>query len=125
MGVNSPKDMSATFGRLFNARDKEGMLALYAEDGVLTIDGTEIARGKAAIGAMMAPMLDSPLTIATGCSICHENGSTAIVRTDWTLTAPDGSVAMTGSSAEVLRKEADGKWRFVIDDASFSSRPRG
>lgn len=123
MGVKTPADMSATFGRLFNARDKAGLLALYADGAMLTIDGAETARGHAAIGALMAPMLESPLKISARCSFCHENGDTAIVRTDWTLTAPDGSTAMQGASAEVLRRGADGLWRFVIDDATFSSRP--
>ena len=123
MGVKSPGEMSATFAKLFNARDKAGLLALYADSAVLTIDGAQTARGHAAIGTMMAPMLDGPLKIAARCSTCHENGDTAIVRTDWTLTAPDGSIAMQGASAEVLRRGGDNRWRFVIDDATFSSRP--
>ena len=122
MGVKSPADMSATFAKLFNARDKAGLVALYDENAVLTIDGAETARGHAAIAAMMAPMFESPLKIAARCSTCHENGDTAIVRTDWILTAPDGSTAMQGGSAEVLRRGADGRWRFVIDDATFSRR---
>ena len=123
MGVKSPAEMSETFGRLFNARDKDGLLGLYAEGGVLTIDGEASAVGKDAIGEMLAPMLDGPLTISAQCGACHENGDTAIVRTDWVLSAPDGSVAMSGSSAEVLARQADGLWRFVIDDATFASRP--
>lgn len=122
MGVNSPTEISETFGNLFNARDREGLLDLYVADGVLTIDGEASAQGGAAIGEMMAEMLDGPLTISTKCATCHENGDTALVRTDWVLTAPDGSVAMTGSSAEVLVRGADGQWRFIIDDATFSSR---
>ncbi len=122
MGVKSPGDMPETFGRLFNDRDKDGLLGLYTEDGTLTIDGAETARGKDAVDAMLDPMLDSPLRIATQCACAWENGDTALVRTDWVLTEPDGTVAMTGSSAEVLRREADGLWRFVIDDATFSSR---
>lgn len=125
MPVKSPGDMSATFGAIFNARDRAGMLALYAEGAILTIDGKEVARGRDAIAAMMAPMLDSPLKIEARCGACHENGDTAIVRTDWVLKAPDGSVAMQGSSAEVLRRGQDGLWRFVIDDATFSSRAAG
>ena len=125
MGVKSPAEMSATFGRLFNARDKSGLLDLYATDALLTIDGTEVAKGKPAIGAMMAPMLDSPLKIEARCTACHENGDTAIVRTDWVLTAPDGAKAMFGASAEVLRRGTDSLWRFVIDDATFSSRSQG
>ncbi len=122
MGVKSPSDMSETFGNLFNARDRDGLLDLYVEDGMLTIDGETSARGKTAVGEMIAPLLDGPLKISTKCACCHVNGDSAVVRTDWILTEPDGSVAMTGSSAEVLRREADGRWRFVIDDATFSSR---
>ena len=122
MGVKSPADMSATFAKLFNARDKAGLVALYDENAVLTIDGAATARGHTAIAAMMAPMFESPLKIAARCSTCHENGDTAVVRTDWILTAPDGSAAMQGGSAEVLRRGGDGRWRFVIDDATFSSR---
>ncbi len=97
MGVKSPSDMSETFGILFNARDRDGLLDLYVDDGMLTIDGETSARGKTAIGEMMAPLLDGPLKISTKCASCHENGDTAIVRTDWILTEPDGSVAMAGS----------------------------
>ncbi|MCW5774165.1 MAG: SgcJ/EcaC family oxidoreductase [Rhodospirillaceae bacterium] len=122
MGVAAPSDMSATFARLFNARDTQGLLGLYSEDAVLTIDGAEIARGHAAIAAMMGPMMDGPLKLDARCGACHENGDTAVVRTDWVLRGPDGAAAMTGASAEVLRRGGDGRWRFVIDDATFSSR---
>jgi len=122
MGVKSPADISATFAKVFNARDKAALVSLYEQNAVLTIDGAEVARGHAAIAAMMAPMFESPLKLVARCSTCHESGDTAVVRTDWTLTAPDGATAMQGGSAEVLRRGADGRWRFVIDDATFSSR---
>ena len=124
MGVKSPSEMPETFGRLYNARDRKALLDLYAEDAMLTVDGAAVARGKAAIGDMMGPFFDQPLKIEIKCAACHESGATALVRSDWTLKGPDGSVAMAGSSSEVLRREADGRWRFVIDDATFSSRPR-
>src|SRR5690606_21686354 len=117
-----PADMSATFGSMFNARDRAGLLGLYHEDAVLTIDGAQMAKGKDAIAAMMATMLDSPLTIDARCTACHVSGDLAIVRTDWVLKGPDGAVAMQGASAEVLRPGADGLWRLAIDDATFSSR---
>jgi len=122
MGVKSPTEISETFGNLFNSRDRDGLLALYATEGVLTIDGETSAQGGAAIGEMMAEMLDSPLKISTRCATCHINGDTALVRTDWILTDPEGKEFMTGSSAEVLGRQADGLWRFIIDDATFSSR---
>jgi uncharacterized protein (TIGR02246 family) len=122
MGVKSPFEISKTFGDLFNARDREGLLALYTADGILTIDGETLAQGASAIGEMMAEMLDSPLKIKTHQATCHVNGDIALVRTDWTLIDPDGKEFMTGSSAEILGRQDDGLWRFIIDDASFSSR---
>jgi uncharacterized protein (TIGR02246 family) len=125
MSVARPADVSASFARLFNARDKSGLLDLYVADAMLTVDGGAIARGRAEIEAMFTPMLAGTLKIDARCATCHAAGDVAIVRTEWTLRAPDGSVAMEGASAEVLQRGADGRWRFVIDDASFASRPAG
>lgn len=124
MGVRQPADISAAFGDCFNTRDKTALLALYIDTAILTVDGTVVARGKAEIDKMVTPFFESPLKIAIKCAVCHQQADTALVRSDWTLTAPDGKVAMAGSSAEVLRKEADGLWRFVVDDATFASRAK-
>lgn len=123
MTVAAPADMPATFARLFNARDLAGLVRLYTEDAVLTIDGATVARGHGEIERMIVPLLSGPLQIAIRCATCHERGDVALVRSDWTLIGPDGGVAMAGASAEVLRRGADGGWRFLIDDACFASRP--
>jgi uncharacterized protein (TIGR02246 family) len=122
MGVKRPQDISSTFAALLNARDRSGLLALYTDDAVLTIDGATVARGKAEIGKMVAPFFDGPLKLQAKCVAWHEAGDTALVRNDWTLNAADGSVAMAGKAAEVLRRGADGLWRLAIDDATFASR---
>ena len=123
MGVRQPNEISEAFGNFFNKRDKAGLLALYADDAILTVDGAALARGKAEIDKLVTQFLDSPLRIAIKCAACHQQADTALVRSDWKFTGPDGSIAMTGSSAEVLRKGPDGLWRLLVDDATFSSRP--
>jgi uncharacterized protein (TIGR02246 family) len=123
MGVRKPEDISEMFGAYFNKRDKAALLALYTDTAILTVDGTAVARGKAEIDGMVTPFFQSPLKIAIKCVCCHQHGDTALVRSDWKLTGPDGAMAMAGSSAEVLRKGADGLWRFIVDDATFASRP--
>jgi ketosteroid isomerase-like protein len=48
-------------------------------------------------------------------------GELALLRAKWALraTAPDGSaVERTGRMAAVARRQADGSWRYVIDNAS-------
>ena len=48
-----------------------------------------------------------------------QTGDLALVNAKWTLkgTGPDGKeVNLNGRSTEILRKQPDGTWRFVIDD---------
>ena len=122
MSVKRPSDISATFAKLLNDRDRSGLLDLYSDGAILTVDGTTVARGRAEIEKLVAPFFDGPLKLVANCGSCYEMGDTALVRTDWKLMAPDGSVAMAGASAEVLRRGADGRWHFVVDDATYASR---
>jgi ketosteroid isomerase-like protein len=49
---------------------------------------------------------------------CVESGDTALLCGKWQLSGngPDGSaVEMRGNSIEVVRRQNDGSWRFVID----------
>jgi ketosteroid isomerase-like protein len=48
-----------------------------------------------------------------------EAGDLALVAGNWSFTgtAPDGTaVTLTGNNADVLRRQPDGSWRFVIDN---------
>ena len=123
MCVTDPATISDEFARLFNDRDRSGLVDLYASDATLTIDGAVTATGAAEIGAMIASLIDSGLILHAHCASCHRVGDIALVRTDWTLTTPDGVVTMAGSSAEVLKHFEDDTWRFVVDDVTFASRP--
>ena len=49
---------------------------------------------------------------------------TALTTNHWKLKLinPDGTVQdLTGGGIEVVRKQADGGWRYIIDDASRSA----
>lgn len=122
MGVRAPTEMASEFAKRLNGRDKSGLLELYAEGALLTIDGSAVAHGKAEIEQVMAPFFDAPLRFVAQCSSCLQSGDTALVRTDWELVDPAGAVAMAGASAEVLQRQKDGLWRFVVDDATYASR---
>ena len=122
MGVKRPTDISAAFAKLFNDRDKRGLLNLYLNDAILTVDGNAVAKGTAEIDKMVTPFFESPLKLVAKCGACHEAGDVALVRTEWKLVAPDGSNAMSGVSGEVLKRGTDGVWRFAVDDATYASR---
>jgi uncharacterized protein (TIGR02246 family) len=122
MGVASPELMDKAFAGRFNARDAAGLLDLYAADALFTFDGVAKAEGKEQIAAALAGFLASPLKLRGNYVAVHVAGDTALCRLKWDLLDPSGAVNSSGVSAEVLRRGADGKWRFQIDDATGGGR---
>jgi len=51
-----------------------------------------------------------------------ECGHLALTKSEWTLKATNPeSVQMEGNGTEVLRRQADGSWRYLIDDPFFAA----
>ena len=122
MGVTSPDQMASTFMARFNARDESGVADLYADDAVFTYDGVEKAVGRKQIEGAIAGFMAAGLTFKGEFVSVHVSGDTAMTRMKWQLIESSGAQMSAGISAEVLRRGADGKWRFLIDDAGGGSR---
>ena len=43
------------------------------------------------------------------------NGDIALLRANWSVIAPDGTVMAEGQSTEVAKKLANGGWGYLID----------
>jgi ketosteroid isomerase-like protein len=45
-------------------------------------------------------------------------GDVALVVSDWTFSGkgPDGILSVSGTSTDVMRRQADGTWRYLIDN---------
>ncbi|MCC6807062.1 MAG: nuclear transport factor 2 family protein [Deltaproteobacteria bacterium] len=113
--VSSPKDIPAAFASAFNRKDVEALLALYSDDALLVADGTaEVPRSglRAALEGFLG--LPGPITMSLRRAVVQ--GETAVVIAEWSL--PNG---VTGTTSDVVRREPDGGWRYVID-APFGIR---
>lgn len=125
MGVASPDDMAEAFVARFNARDGAGLIALYAPDAVFTFDGQTFARGTVEIKAAIDGFLASKMTLKgryVGAPLIA--GDVAMCSLRWEMLNEDGWIDSDGVSVEVLKRGADGMWRFAIDDATGASRER-
>ena len=123
--VTTPSAMNETFARAFNSRKLDDLTALYEADAVLKTgadDRPTIGRG--AIAAELANLLRAPGTMRSVNNFCLRQGDLALLRADWSLTGEDGAVIASGSSAELVRRQDDGTWRYVIDHAAGASVPR-
>ena len=118
MSIPSPAQANAHFGRIFNAADRQAILAYYAADVKLILPPDQQVVGRQAVGQALEGFLALQGTMTFEPLLAIENGDTALVRSKWKLTGTgtDGKpVIMEGSNLEVLRKKADGTWECVID----------
>ncbi|MGE0422507.1 MAG: nuclear transport factor 2 family protein [Reyranellaceae bacterium] len=119
--ITDPKLTAAIFGRLFNAGDVAGLLALYEADALfVTPDGQEV-RGVANIKPVIEAFLAMKATMAIEQRSCHVQGDLASISNAWTLTGGGAPPGFAGKTIEVLRRQADGSWRYIIDLPSGAS----
>jgi uncharacterized protein (TIGR02246 family) len=114
MGASSPDEASKLFEERFAAADLDGLMDLY-EDGAVFTNAQGAHEGPEAIREVLAGYLGTGASIVMNESVAFEAGELALVHWAWTMTFPDGRVA-EGATAEVLRRQADGSWRFIIDN---------
>jgi Ketosteroid isomerase homolog len=105
----TPEEIARLFVERANARDAEGLAALYAPDAVLAFPPGSVTVGREAIRAVLERMLEHaelPFRVEEPLpTVCY--GDLAL-----TSTRPaDG----TGGRVQVARRQPDGTWLRVID----------
>ena len=126
--VKRPEDMSPRLAAAFNAADHNAMAALYEPRAILVDDTGARHQGTDAIRAVLTAMLEAGGVMASTPRFAVVAGDVALCGADWRLdaTAAGGGVALAeGRSLEVLRRQADGTWRYLIDCPSGAIEGQG
>jgi uncharacterized protein (TIGR02246 family) len=102
-----------------NRGDLDAMLKLFEEDAVLVVQALagQVARGEVAIRDAYAGFVSLKPTLLRQAQEIVEADGIALHCSRWTLTAtsPDGKkLKRAGVSADVLRKQFDGRWLILI-----------
>lgn len=114
-----PESVIERFSELLAQRDLDAMMELYEPDAAFAPQPGDSVTGHVAIRAALEAFLAVKPRMEGTIEKVLEAGDTALVTNSWRLTgtAPDGSpVQMEATSADVLRRRADGSWGIVIDD---------
>jgi uncharacterized protein (TIGR02246 family) len=116
----SPQELSDHFEQAFNAHDLEAVLALYEPTAsfVAPPDG-RVATGHAALREVLHGFLVSRPQMRVAVKKVVHADNIALMISEWSLTGtdPDGkAIQMGGRASDVLRQQADGTWRVVIDN---------
>jgi uncharacterized protein (TIGR02246 family) len=95
------------------------MLDLYEADATFAPSPGETVSGDAAIRQALQGLLAIEPRMTGQIEKVLVAGDTAFVANRWSLrgTSPDGDpIELGGTSADVLRRQADGSWKIAIDD---------
>ena len=119
MSATKPEEVDALFEKGINAGDVEAVVALYEPEGSLVVAPGQVLTGTDAIRAGIAGFIAAKANLKLEVKNVVAGGDVAMVYNDWsgTMVGPDGAkVEMNGMAIEIVRRQADGSWRFVIDD---------
>ena len=112
-----PAYIHTLFLEAFNAGNIDSLVALYEPNAVLVVKGQPV-KGLPAIRAAYESILArrSRMTLKTH-SVVMFDETLAVLHGDWTVEAAtvEGGTR-SGLSTEVVRRQPDGSWRFIIDN---------
>jgi ketosteroid isomerase-like protein len=121
VSIQRPEDLHPAVKERFNAGDVDGLADLYEVNAVIVGPDGEHGEGHDAIRANWAALLEMGGTAMSMTTVyCIERGDLALLRNNYTLDL--GGALISGSTAEVARRQPDGTWRYVIDNP-FGANP--
>ena len=119
MAARTPEQCDELFGRYVNEGNLEDLVALYEPQGTLVQQEGPVT-GTAALRKALSVLIEmrAKLTMNVVKTV-HGGGDVVALYNDWSMTAkaPDGSqIAINGKALELVRRQKDGSWLFIIDD---------
>jgi len=118
MPAKAPEDTDRLFAEALNAGRIDDLVALYEPQATLMPTPGKLVTGSAAIREALAQFVAAKPRMSLTPKTLAQSGDLAVVTAKWDLamTGQDGKPAnMSGQSVEVVRRQPDGSWRFVID----------
>jgi ketosteroid isomerase-like protein len=114
-----PEDMVAALVERFNSGKVSDLMPLYEPEVVLVKPDGRTVTGHAEMAADLESLLRFGLPLKASTRHVFANDNIAEIILDWSIdgTGPDGEqVHFHGSASDVLRRGADGIWRYLIDN---------
>ena len=124
--ATTPQEVSQLIGDAITGGDLEGALSLY-EPGATFVMPSALGEGSVTGLAGLREAISGFLAINPKLTVNAERtvlaGDTALVIGNWTLVGRDENghdIDIAGRYADVVRRQSDGRWLYVIDNPNGS-----
>ena len=118
-GRATPEQVLASIVDGINTGNLDGLMTLYESKAAFATQPGSLSHGLPGIREGLAGFITMKGTLDLNVTRVLEASGLALVVGVWSFagTGPDGQPArLTGHNADVLRRQPDGSWRFVIDN---------
>jgi uncharacterized protein (TIGR02246 family) len=119
MSTATPEQVLRSIVDGINAGNLDALMTLYDPEAAFATQPGSLAHGLRSVRESLAGFIAMKGTLDLKVTRVLEASDLALVIGVWSFTGtgPDGEpVKLTGHNADVLRRQADGSWRFVIDN---------
>ena len=119
MPANTPADVDFLLIAAINAGDVDGAVGYYEPGAALVSERGTTATGTEAIREVLLGFMAIKPRMTIEVPLVIESGDTALLYSKWTTVGTDADgnrVDFAGQATEVVRRQADGTWLFVIDN---------
>jgi len=119
MAARTPEDVDRLFAAALNAGDIDALVALYEPEASLSPAPGKQVSGHAAIRDALAHFVAAKPRMDLSVRVIAQSGDLALCTARWKLAMTDAEgkpQEVAGQSVEVVRRQADGRWLFAIDE---------
>ena len=119
MSRGTPEQVLDSIVNGINTGNMEALMALYEPEAAFAVQPGSLAKGLPGVREALSGFIAMRGKLDLKVTHVLEAGGLALVTGVWSFagTAPDGKpVNLSAKSADVLRQQEDGSWRFVIDN---------
>jgi uncharacterized protein (TIGR02246 family) len=116
---STPEEVLISIVEGINNGDLDALMTLYESDACFATQPGQLAKSPEAVRQSLRNFIDLKGKLDLKVKRVLQASNLALVTTEWSFsgTGPDGnSVNINSKSADVLRKQGDGTWKFVIDN---------
>ena len=119
MSRETPEQVLKSIVDGINTGNLDALMTLYETEAAFAAQPGNLAHGLLGVRESLAAFIAMKGTLDLKVTRVLAASDLALVAGVWSFTGtgPDGApVTLTGQNADVLRRQADGSWRFVIDN---------